>query len=200
VGVVGASGSGKTTVAQALTTLHPQACFLSQDNYYQTPPAGTDCDAWNFDDPRAVDLDRLARDLAALKRGEAVEQPQYDFPTHSRAEKTETIFPAPLVIVEGLFLFCTPALRDVFDLKVFIDAPLEICLARRIARDCAERGRNEAMIRRRWQEQVAPMFLEHVAPAVRFADRVMPSLQQGSPEYNALLLDVSCDVERLLSC
>jgi len=190
VGLVGASGSGKTTVACDLAEALKSTCFLSQDNYYRTLPDQADSKEWNFDDPAVIDLDHLARDLAALKRGESIEQPQYRFADHRRAEETTPVHSAPLIIVEGLFLFVTPALRDLFDVKIYIDVPQTVCLDRRIARDRAERGRTEEMIRQRWAEQVKPMFLKHIKPTRKFADRITAFAPRGTSEYTAQLSEL----------
>jgi uridine kinase len=182
IGIVGASGSGKTSISTELMQLADDACLISQDNYYHDLPDGTDADNWNFDNPARIDLDRLARDLAALKREETVEAPLYVFSTHKRAPNTIKLNPSPLIIVEGLFLFTTPALRDVFDLKVFIDVPLSTCLERRVARDVAERGRIEAVVRRRWASQVEPMFKQYVEPTRQFADILLHPAERGTPK------------------
>lgn len=197
IGIVGASGSGKTTVARDLANAHESTCFLSQDNYYRDLPDHADSKAWNFDDPAGIDLDHLARDLAALKRGESVEQPQYQFTHHRRADKTTTIHSAPLIVVEGLFLFVTPALRDLFDFNIYIDVPQTVCLDRRIARDRAERGRSEEMIRQRWAEQVEPMFMKHIEPTRKYADHVTAPAQRGTSEYTAQLSELFQALEQL---
>jgi uridine kinase len=182
IGIVGASGSGKTSVAKELAELAGNASLMSQDNYYISLPDDVDAKDWNFDNPAVIDLEHLARDLAALKRGETVEGPRYIFSTHKRAPDTVTLKPAPLIIVEGLFLFANRHLRDVFDLKVFIDLPLETCLERRVARDTAERGRTEQEIRRRWAEQVEPMYRKHVEPTRAIADILLVPAERGTPE------------------
>ncbi len=199
IGIVGPSGSGKTTIARDLAAALKSTCFLSQDNYYRTLPDDTDSKDWNFDDPAVVDLDHLARDLAALKRGESIEQPQYIFSEHRRARETLRIHSVSVIIVEGLFLFTTPSLRDIFDAKIYIDVPQKVCLARRIARDCAERGRTEETIRQRWAEQVEPMFRKHIEPTKKFADRVMASAPQGTPEYTVQCSDLFQWLETLNS-
>lgn len=182
IGIVGASGSGKTTVAQELAELAGNASLMSQDNYYISLPDDVDAKNWNFDDPAVIDLEHLARDLAALKRGETVEGPRYIFSTHKRAPDTVTLSPAPLIIVEGLFLFTNKHLRDVFDLKIFIDVPLKVCLERRVARDVVERGRTAETIRQRWAEQVEPMYRKYVEPTRAFADLLLVPAERGTPE------------------
>ena len=182
IGIVGASGSGKTTVAEELAALAGDCCLISQDNYYRDLPEGADAIDWNFDDPSGIDLEHLARDLAALKRGETVEGPRYIFSEHKRTADTITRHPAPVILVEGLFLFTTERLRNVFDLKIFIDVPAAVCLERRIARDVKERGRTEEVIRQRWTNQVEPMFTRHVAPTRACADLLLIPAARGSAE------------------
>ncbi len=182
IGIVGASGSGKTTVAKELAKLAGSASLMSQDNYYISLPDGVNSTDWNFDDPAVIDLEHLARNLAALKRGETVEGPRYIFSTHKRAPDTIPLNPAPLIIVEGLFLFTSEALRNVFDLKIFVDLPLELCLERRVARDTVERGRTEQTIRQRWVEQVEPMYRKYVEPTRAFSDLLFIPEEHGTPE------------------
>ncbi|MEI8207147.1 MAG: AAA family ATPase [Kiritimatiellales bacterium] len=190
VGIVGASGSGKTTVAHELAEQTGTCCLISQDNYYRGLPDGVAAKDWNFDDPAVIDLEHRARDLAALKRGEIVEGPRYIFSTHRRAPNTVTLNPAPVIIVEGLFLFTTGHLRDVFDLKIFIDVPLKVCLEHRVARDVVERGRTEAMIRQRWAEQVEPMYRKYVEPSRAFADLLLVPAGRGTPERAAQIVNI----------
>ena len=190
IGIVGASGSGKTTIAKELAELAGNASLMSQDNYYRSLPDGVDSKDWNFDDPAVIDLEHLTRDLEALKRGETVEGPRYIFSTHKRAPDTVTLKPAPLIIVEGLFLFTSEALRNVFDLKIFIDLPLDVCLERRVARDVVERGRTEETIRRRWVEQVEPMYRKYVEPTRDFADLLLIPAERGTPERKTQIRDV----------
>jgi len=190
IGIVGASGSGKTTVAQELAELAGNASLMSQDNYYIGLPDDVDSKDWNFDDPAVIDLEHLARDLAALKRGEIVEGPRYIFSTHKRAPDTVTLKPAPLIIVEGLFLFLPEILRNVFDLKIFIDVPLEVCLERRVARDVVERGRTAGIIRQRWVEQVEPMYRKYVEPTRAFADLLLIPAGRGTPERRQQIADI----------
>jgi uridine kinase len=190
IGIVGASGSGKTTLARELLQQAGQASLMSQDNYYRSLPEGVDAANWNFDDPAGIDLEHLARDLEALKRGETVEGPRYIFSTHQRAPDPLTLNPAPVILVEGLFLFLPNALREVFDLKIFIDLPLETCLERRVARDVVERGRQEKAIRQRWAEQVEPMYREYVEPTRAWADLLLIPAERGTPAYAQQLSEI----------
>ncbi|QHI70468.1 uridine kinase family protein [Tichowtungia aerotolerans] len=173
IGIVGASGSGKTTIAGELAKLCGETCMVSQDNYYQDLPDDADAEQWNFDNPDVIDLAQLARDLKTLKNGRPAEAPRYIFSSHRRAPDRILLHPSPVILVEGLFLFVLPELRNVFDLKVFIDIPMATCLERRVRRDVCERGRIETIVRRRWQEQVEPVFKQLVEPSRKSADFVL---------------------------
>lgn len=166
VGITGGSGSGKTTLAEGLRDLTADfgGVVISQDDYYLGLPDGVDASEYNFDDPVALDLDRLASDLASLKAGCAVRRPVYDFIRHRRADRGQETVPVPLVIVEGLFLFVLPALRDLFDLRFFVDVPAHERLRRRIQRDRTSRGRSEEDVRNQWTRQVEPMYVKHTLP------------------------------------
>jgi len=175
VGIAGGSGSGKTTIASGLCRLTEQYgnVVISQDDYYFGLPEGTDASRYNFDDPSALDLEGLARDLLALKAGKTVEMPIYDFTCHRRSNTRRTVKPTPLIFVEGLFVFATPALREVFDLRFFVDVPEAERLRRRILRDVQERGRSEPDIREQWMQQVEPMYLKHTHPTMEGAHFVL---------------------------
>ena len=139
IGVSGGSASGKTEIARAAArALKPVATMvLSEDDYYGDHGASPDFEAahFNFDHPQSRDHTLLAKHLAALKSGKPVKAPIYDFTIHRRRSDTRTLQPAEIVFVEGIHLFCTPALRELFDIKVYVDAPDDIRLARRLLRD-----------------------------------------------------------------
>ena len=166
VGIAGGSGSGKTTIASGLCRLTEQygSVVISQDDYYLGLPEGTDASHYNFDDPSALDLERLASDLLELKASKTVNLPIYDFTCHRRSSSVRTATPTPVIFVEGLFVFATPALRAVFDIRFFVDVPEHERLRRRILRDVQERGRSEPDIREQWMRQVEPMYLKHTHP------------------------------------
>lgn len=165
-GITGGSGSGKTTLAEGLRDLTADfgSVVLSQDDYYLGLPTGMAAPDYNFDEPAALDLDRLATDLAALKAGQTVRRPVYDFVRHRRSDATQETVPAPLIIVEGLFLLTLPALRELFDIRFFVNVPATERLCRRLQRDVLARGRSEADIRDQWTRQVEPMYLLHTFP------------------------------------
>ena len=175
VGIVGGSGSGKTTLATGLAALTVPygSRVISQDHYYRGVPQGISAESYNFDEPAALDLELLADHLRTLRRGHAIGMPRYDFATHGRLEEEEWVDPAPLIVVEGLFLFVTESLRNVFDLRFFVDVPAAERLRRRVRRDTAERGRSEGDVVRQFHEQVEPMYERHVLPTRRHAHYVL---------------------------
>jgi len=178
IGIAGGTGSGKTTVARKLLEALPaeQVSLLQHDWYYR------DCEhlSWeervtvNFDHPDALESELLLAHLRELKAGRAVDCPQYDFATHTRASTVITVNPAPIVVVEGILLFAVPELRSLFDLRLFVDTDDDIRLMRRIKRDITKRGRDVESIQQQYYATVRPMHIEYVAPTKRFAHLVIP--------------------------
>jgi uridine kinase len=185
-GIAGGSGSGKTTLAEGLRDLTSDfgSVLISQDDYYRGLRDGEAADACNFDEPAALDLDRLASDLAALKAGRTVRRPVYDFVRHRRADAEQETAPAPLIIVEGIFLFVLPELCELFDFRFFADVPADERLRRRIQRDVVSRGRSEKDIREQWLRQVEPMYLKHTYPTRRQAHLVLELPHPGDLAYS----------------
>ena len=178
VGIAGGTGSGKTTVADKLAEAMPvgRCVTIEHDAYYRDQghlPA-EDRDAINYDHPAALDSELLARHLGELRGGRAVEVPIYDFATHTRRRETRTVAPARVIIVEGILVFAEPALRELMDIKIFVDTDPDIRLMRRIRRDLEERGRTLSSVRDQYHATVRPMHLEYVEPSKRWADLILP--------------------------
>jgi len=198
LGVAGGTGSGKTTVARAIldSVGSERIAFLAQDNYYRdfewSGPEAIECH--NFDHPSALDTELFVEHLAALKRGEPIELPVYDFVRHRRTGRTTPIAPRPVVLVEGILLFAEPAIRELLDFKVFVDTDPDVRLVRRIRRDMSERGRSVADVLRQYMSTVRPMHLEFVEPSKRWADVIVP---EGGENRVALAM-VIARVEQLL--
>ncbi len=202
IGVVGGSGSGKTTVARAiLEAAGVRAAFLDQDAYYQDL-AHLSMDERrqvNFDHPDALDNDLLVAQLTSLVRGEAIAKPTYDFARHTRAEATVRIEPAPVVVVDGILLFTDPRLRDLFDIKVFVDVADDIRFIRRMQRDVQERGRTVDDVVRQYLATVRPMHLEFVEPSKRHADVIIPEGGQNRVAVEMLVARVSQELRQRLA-
>ena len=198
IGIAGGSGSGKTTVAQEiLQRVGPeQIAFLQHDSYYKDlsglPPAQRI--EVNFDHPNSLETDLLTQHIASLRDGKSVEVPIYDFATHSRTDQTFTVQPRRVIIVEGILIFTESSLREMFDVKIFVDTDADIRLIRRLERDITERGRTTESVIKQYQSTVRPMHLEFVEPSKRYADVIIP---EGG--FNTAALDmVTARVEALL--
>jgi uridine kinase len=177
IGVVGGSGSGKTTVARAiLASAGVPAAFIDQDAYYKDLAHLTldERRQVNFDHPDALDNDLLVEHLKELTAGRAIEKPTYDFAAHTRAAETVRIESAPIVLVDGILLFNEPRIRELLDIKVFVDVADDIRFIRRMLRDVAERGRTVEDVVRQYLATVRPMHIEFVEPSKRWADVIIP--------------------------
>ena len=175
LGIAGCSGSGKTTLAaelaRALGGIH-----FHLDNYYRdlSHLPFEERLRQNFDDPALIESPLLARDVAALARGEAIDRPLYDFSTHTRVKgRTERVEPGPFLIVEGLFALHYPELLPIYQLRVYIDTPDGLCLERRLKRDIEQRGRTPESVRRQYEATVRPASVSFVRPSAAHADLVI---------------------------
>lgn len=199
IGIAGGSGSGKTTVAQEiLQRVGPERiAFLQHDSYYKDlsglPP--TQRIAVNFDHPHSLETDLLIQHIASLRDGKIVEVPIYDFSTHSRTDQTFTVQPRRVILVEGILIFTESTLRDMFDVKIFVDTDSDIRFIRRLERDIRERDRTTESVIKQYQSTVRPMHMEFVEPSKRYADVIIP---EGG--HNTAALDmVTARVEALLA-
>lgn len=178
IGVAGGSGSGKTTVAHNLikTFKAEDAVLVEQDAYYKELTGLTleERAKVNFDHPNSIEFDLLREHLLTLKSGKAIERPIYDFSMHSRKEEKVTINPSRIIIVEGILIFAVPEIRELFDVKIFVDTDADEMLLRRIERDINERGRTFDSVRDQYLSTVKPMYLEFAEPSKRYADIIIP--------------------------
>ena len=178
IGIAGGSGSGKTTVAQTILQRvgSDRIAFLQHDSYYKDlrglPPVQRN--QFNFDHPNSLETELLIEHIAALRKGKAVEVPIYDFSTDSRTTETFTVQPRDVILVEGILIFTEPALRKVFDIKIFVDTDADLRLIRRLERDITERGRTTESVIKQYMHTVRPMHLEFVEPSKRYADIIIP--------------------------
>jgi uridine kinase len=199
IGIAGGSGSGKTTVAQRiLQRVGPERIALLQhDEYYKDlsglPPAQRA--VVNFDHPNSLDTNLLVQHIEQLRNYQPVEVPIYDFSTHSRTNQSFTVSPRRVVLVEGILIFAEPLLRELFDVKIFVDTDPDLRFIRRLQRDITERGRSTESVIQQYLTTVRPMHLEFVEPSKRYADVIIP---EGG--FNTAALDmVVSRIESLLT-
>lgn len=178
MGIAGGSGSGKTTVAQRVAAALPpgSVSIVEHDAYYRdrTDLSYDERCQLNFDHPESLETELLVEHLAALRRGERVDVPVYDFKTHRRAAESRVVMPTPVVILEGILVFVEERLRDQLDFKIFVDTDPDIRAFRRIRRDIEKRGRTFESIREQYYRTVRPMHLQFVEPSKRWADLILP--------------------------
>lgn len=181
IAITGASGSGKTYLAnalrKALTGPLPSDTIglISEDSYYRNldylPMA--ERERMNYDHPDAFEHDLLAQHLKELKSGQVVEIPRYDYAEHTREKDFQIIEPSPVLILEGILLLHDSRLRNQYDLSVFVDTPLDVCLLRRLRRDVQSRGRSRESVVRQFEETVKPMCREFIEPTRAYADLIL---------------------------
>jgi uridine kinase len=178
IGITGGTGSGKTTVATKIKEAvgEENVVYLPQDAYYRNlgdmPLELRHRD--NFDHPDAFDTELLLNHLEALRAGESIRQPIYDYVTYSRLAETIRVEPRPIIIIEGILVFANPRLRALMDLKVYVDADADIRFIRRLDRDVHERGRTMESVISQYLTTVRPMHLQFVEPLKRYADIIIP--------------------------
>ena len=178
IGLVGGSGSGKTTVARAILDAlgGVDAAFIDQDAYYKDLHTLSleERAKVNFDHPESLDNDLLVAHLSALANGVAIDKPTYDFAHHTRADRTIRVEPRDVILVDGILLFVDERVRRLLDIKIFVDVPDDIRFIRRMKRDIAERGRTVESIIEQYITTVRPMHQEFVEPSKRHADLILP--------------------------
>jgi uridine kinase len=189
IGVAGGTGSGKTTVSQAILDRvgRDKITYIQHDSYYRdrshlSPEERTKI---NFDHPDALETEFLVQHLKELREGHPVEVPVYDFTIHTRTSQTQRVEPCRVILVEGILIFSDDALRDMMDVKIYVDTDADIRFIRRLERDITERGRTMRSVIDQYLATVRPMHLEFVEPSKRYADVIIP---EGG--YNPVALDM----------
>lgn len=190
IGIAGGTGSGKTTVVNKIINSLPagEVAVMPQDSYYKDsshiPPE--ERSKINFDEPASIEWSLLVEHLKELKDGKTIQMPTYSYLTCTRQAETVEISPADVVIVEGILVLTDPELRNMLDIKVFVDADSDDRLIRVIARDCIERGRTPQMVIDRYQDVLKPMHMQYIEPCKRFADLIVPQGGSNTVAINLL--------------
>lgn len=189
IGLAGGSGSGKTTVAHTIVERvgRERIALIQHDAYYfdQSRLPLEERQRLNYDHPAALDTELLIHQLRALRDGYTVQIPVYDFANYIRTERTFSLESRPVIIVEGILIFSEPALRDLFDIKIFVETAADLRFIRRLQRDMTERRRSPESVISQYLETVRPMHIEFVEPSKRFADLIVPD---GG--FNTVAVDV----------
>ena len=177
IGIAGGTGSGKTTITDRLVEkFGGNVSVVHHDNYYKAHhnmPYEERC-LLNYDHPDSFDTDMMIEHLRLLKSGKSVQCPVYDYSIHDRSEKTITIEPTRVIIVEGILIYAEPRLCDLMDVKIFVDTDADIRLSRRIMRDVKKRGRSVESVIEQWRDTVKPMYELYVEPTKKRADIIIP--------------------------
>ncbi|MBQ8773186.1 MAG: uridine kinase [Muribaculaceae bacterium] len=189
IGIAGGTGSGKTTVVNKIINSLPEGevAVIPQDSYYKDSshvPVEDRCKI-NFDEPASIEWTLLVEHLKELKLGKAIEMPTYSYLTCTRQKETVHVEPREVVIVEGILVLNDPELREMMDVKVFVDADPDDRLIRVISRDCVERGRTPMMVIERYQDVLKPMHNRYIEPTKTYADLIVP---QGGNNHVAIKL------------
>ena len=186
IGIAGGTGSGKTTLMNNLIErFHGQVTVLSHDNYYKRHDEMTyeERCLLNYDEPAALETDLMARHLDALRHGQAIDCPVYDFAQHNRSDETIRIEPQKVIIVEGILIFENEPLRELMDIRIFVDTDADVRLCRRIKRDVNKRGRSLESVLMQYQNTVKPMHEKYVEPSKKYASIIVP---EGGKNFVAL--------------
>lgn len=190
IGIAGGTGSGKTTVVNKIINSLPagEVAVMPQDSYYKDsshiPPE--ERSKINFDEPAAIEWSLFVEHLKQLKEGNTIQMPTYSYLTCTRQAETVEVRPSDVVIVEGILVLTDPTIRNLLDIKVFVDADPDDRLIRVIARDCIERGRTPEIVINRYQDVLKPMHMQYIEPSKRYADLIVPQGGSNTVAINLL--------------
>ncbi len=199
IGIAGGTGSGKTTLTEKLKErFGTDVSVLYHDNYYKSHSelSYEERCKLNYDHPDAFDTDRFVRDLKALRQGETIECPTYDYTIHDRSEQTLRVEPTRVVIVEGILIFENKALRDLMDIKIFVDTDADVRILRRVMRDVKERGRTLDSVVSQYLTTVKPMHEAFVEPSKKYADVIVPMGGHNTVALDMIVERIRVHVER----
>ncbi len=193
IGISGGSGSGKSTVVKRIMEANPNSEIVAQDNYYKSAPFinNSNITAFNFDHPDAFDMDMMVENLTDLKNGKECMMPQYDFVKHERKSEYKRILPHKIIVVDGLMIFYEKRIRDLLDLKLYVDTPADIRFIRRLQRDIAERGRTVESVIEQYTNVVRPGHYNFIEPTREYADLIIPEGGYNEEAMEVLLTFVN---------
>lgn len=199
IGIAGGTGSGKTTITRKIMEhFGSDVTVIYHDNYYKAhhDMSYEERTLLNYDHPDSFDTDLIVKDLAALRRGETIECPVYDYTIHDRSSQTLTIRPARVIVIEGIMIFHPAALREQMDIKIFVDADADVRILRRIQRDVKERGRSLDSVINQYLTTVKPMHDAFVEPSKRYADIIIPEGGKNQVALDMVLNRVSAHLHQ----
>ena len=199
IGIAGGTGSGKTTLTRKLKEhFGPDVSVLYHDNYYKshTELPYEERTKLNYDHPDAFETDRLVRDLEALRRGERIHCPTYDYTIHDRSDRTIEVCPTRVVLLEGILIFENQALRELMDIKIFVDTDADVRILRRVLRDVKERGRTLDSVVNQYLTTVKPMHEAFVEPSKKYADIIIPTGGHNTVALDMLVERIRVHVEK----
>ena len=202
IGVAGGTGSGKTTLVKALVNrFGDNITVLSHDNYYKRHDELTyeERTKLNYDEPVAFDTDLMKEHLAALKRGESIDCPVYDYTVHNRSNEVQHIEPKKVIIVEGILIFADEEVCDLFDVKIFVDTDADVRILRRIRRDVSKRGRSLESVMNQYLTTVKPMHEKYVEPTKRRADIIVPEGGKNAVAFDMIEHRIRRHIEECLA-
>ena len=199
IGIAGGTGSGKTTLTEKLKErFTSNVSVLYHDNYYKKHVGMTYAERskLNYDHPDAFDTDLIVRDLKALREGRAIQCPVYDYTIHNRSDKTLEVRPTRVIIVEGILIFADPSLRELMDIKIFVDTDADVRILRRLLRDVKERERTLDSVVTQYLTTVKPMHEAFVEPSKKYADIIVPQGGQNRVALDMLVERIRGHVEK----
>ena len=198
IGIAGGSGSGKTTLAERLCDVFGDSvCLIRHDSYYKRRDELTyeERTKLNYDEPDAFDTELMREHLAALKRGESIDRPVYDYTVHNRSDSVQHIVPKRVIIVEGILIFADREVCRLFDIRIFVDTDADVRILRRIRRDVAKRGRSLDSVIDQYLNTVKPMHEKYVEPTKRRADVIVPEGGKNSVALDMIVERIRRHIE-----
>lgn len=199
IGITGGTGSGKTTIANEIFSKFDKSCItmIEQDSYYkdQSHLSKEERTKTNYDHPDAFDTDLLVSHLKKLISGETVEKPIYDFAAHNRKKETVMLEPREIIIVEGILILDSKEIRDLLDIKIYVDTDADVRIIRRLVRDLNERGRTVDSVIDQYLNVVRPMHMQFIEPTKRYADIIIP---EGGRDIVAIDI-ITANIKQILS-